>query len=246
MTYDELSFRFKHNKFANNYLRPVLRPIVRALIWPFVNKRRKKEKEARHSDFLHNGQDLLARFNSAMKNAGIDYWLDFGTLLGAYREHGLIKHDMDFDVGAFYADRKNIEKTLLDAGFRLIRQLEVVGRPELGFEQTYEYKGVPIDVFYYHIHADEATMHCNSFSCSANDYHLFQVKEITFPYTGFAKMKFLGETVSVPKDCVAHLKVPYGENFMTPDPHYDYRKTCKSLRWIPIEEYFGRKTINLD
>ena len=95
MTYDELSFRFKHNKFANNYLRPVLRPIVRALIWPFVNKRRKKEKEARHSDFLHNGQDLLARFNSAMKNAGIDYWLDFGTLLGAYREHGLIKHDMD-------------------------------------------------------------------------------------------------------------------------------------------------------
>ena len=47
--------------------------------------------------------ELLFKFNRALSLAGCDYWLDYGTLLGAIREKGLIGHDLDLDNLGYFA-----------------------------------------------------------------------------------------------------------------------------------------------
>ena len=40
--------------------------------------------------------------------AGLDYWCDFGTLLGYYRDHDVIRTDYDVDLCLFEAERTRL------------------------------------------------------------------------------------------------------------------------------------------
>ena len=48
------------------------------------------------------------------KEEGIDYWLEYGSLLGAAREGGMIPHDYDIDIGVWSKDQKLIKKIILE------------------------------------------------------------------------------------------------------------------------------------
>ena len=52
---------------------------------------------------------LTNRFNEE----GIAYWLDYGSLLGAVREKGIIPHDYDIDIGVWHHDQNLIKKIIL-------------------------------------------------------------------------------------------------------------------------------------
>ena len=47
---------------------------------------------------------LLQSFDTVCKKHDIDYWLDYGTLLGAIRHQGFIPLDTDTDVGMLRSD----------------------------------------------------------------------------------------------------------------------------------------------
>lgn len=43
--------------------------------------------------------ELFVMVNTFLKDLNIDYWANYGTLLGFYRGEGIISHDIDIDFG---------------------------------------------------------------------------------------------------------------------------------------------------
>jgi len=54
-------------------------------------------------------KDLL-KVKKALDEAGVRFFLMFGTLLGAVRDKDLILYDKDIDLGIFYEDSRKLEK----------------------------------------------------------------------------------------------------------------------------------------
>jgi len=64
----------------------------------------------------------LGIIKSILDKNGIAFWLDWGTLLGAIREGGIIPWDNDLDIGVFKKDLKKIISVMPEikkAGFHL-------------------------------------------------------------------------------------------------------------------------------
>ena len=80
---------------------------------------RRLRKKRRYFQSEH--VELLQKFSQVLNDNGLLFWLEFGTLLGYYREHDVIKHDDDLDIGAFLADAEKIRKALTDNGLKLVR-----------------------------------------------------------------------------------------------------------------------------
>ena len=47
------------------------------------------------------GRGILLKVEDALKDSGIAYFIDYGTLLGFAREHAFIRHDVDIDYTVF-------------------------------------------------------------------------------------------------------------------------------------------------
>ena len=70
--------------------------------------KREQARAQRLQYFRTEAVELLQRFTEALNAEGIDYWLEFGTLLGYYREHDFIAHDDDLDFGAYLTDAAKV------------------------------------------------------------------------------------------------------------------------------------------
>lgn len=220
-----LAFKYKDNVWAIIIVRPVYRF--------FVSYKLKKKKKV----FRQNANLLLKKMKETLDSNGILFWLEFGTLLGAYREHGFIKHDYDLDIGVFFKNTTEVYDALTQAGFRLIREFKVGDDGTDGFEQTYEYAGVSVDVFYFH--KDSVGAYCNSFSPFEGEnssLSLFQVKKISVPFKGVSQIQFEGLTLNVPSETDKYLQAHYGANFMIPNEHFDYKKEATNIYWYPYSD----------
>jgi lipopolysaccharide cholinephosphotransferase len=65
----------------------------------------------------------LCEIKNILDDAGIKYWLDEGTLLGAVRDGKFISWDTDIDIGTFYNEARKIIKKVPELekkGFKVI------------------------------------------------------------------------------------------------------------------------------
>ncbi len=183
-----------------------------------------------NKQFLKYGQEALEQLDHAFVEIGIPYWLDFGTLLGAVRDHGFIEHDLDIDVGLFLDDRtEKIRDILAQYGFILHRQI-AIDQGKYGLEETYNYHGVSIDLYYYKKENDIIITHGFtkkdglSWEKTLVEYGGYMIREIYLPYSGLDKINFLGKQYPVPQDSHHYLKSFYGENYMIKNSNWDYRR----------------------
>lgn len=176
--------------------------------------------------FKREAVDVLRRYSDAMFANGIVFWIDYGTLLGYYREHDFIKHDFDLDTSAWYEDHERIKAALEKAGFERVRHYYLKNRD--GMEECYKHRdfSTTIDVFYYFNEGDKS--YCFSFvPCVSmtKKRHLNKVQKSRARRWTFEKIKpvpaeFKGVKVFVPENPGKYLASTYGENFMTPIPNF--------------------------
>ena len=90
--------------------------------------------------------------NRFLHQANVDYWLDFGTLLGFYRENDILPHEIDVDFGVHekYFDTIISLKNKLPTPFRLFDTSQNHRGPKIYIS----YKGFDIDLYFYEDNRD--------------------------------------------------------------------------------------------
>lgn len=156
-----------------------------------------------------NLRHLVKIVSPVLDDMGIQYWADFGTLLGMYREKDIILHDNDADIVLLDPDWDALLPKLRsalpgcrvftvvpseDASIRWIRVLSGVGVMDL--YGGYYTPGAPT-VSIPQGHGDLCDVPAG----------------LVFP---LGRMTFQGTSVSVPGDVTGVLTHRYGETFMVP------------------------------
>lgn len=212
---------FHNLKYSN----PVIYKVLRKLGDPFLQYSKKKSNKKKNLQFVNNGVAVFADFCQAFYDSNTLFWLNGGTLLGAIREKGFIKHDMDIDVGVFDdIDFECLNKELLKQGFKLQRRIEIYSncKADEGQELTYSKLGVSIDIFVF-TRIDENFAYTHDFLdfIRSNEFDVFEkVRKITLPFKQLKEFRFLNMNVHIPENYTEHLAAHYGEDFMIPNPNW--------------------------
>jgi len=90
---------------------------------------------------------LLLKTKQILDAHKIPFLLVFGTLLGAYRENGFIKHDTDVDIALFFKHIKKV-KALIDEGYFAVYGLELI-RNNFPTLYSLRYKEDYIDMYFF-------------------------------------------------------------------------------------------------
>lgn len=191
--------------------------------------RLEKLEEGRRVLFKSYAQECLNTVKKALEEENLEFWLDYGTLLGAIREKDFIAHDLDLDFGMFYSKNQfKVKEALEKYNIKKVREFTLDGQT---VEETYNYKGLYFDIFYYF--SDEKIMWTYGFTYKNNKLtkENFKDKDVSRGFQGqkyfvnkrgLEKLEFKGQEFLVPEDPCGYLRENYGENYMTPVKEWDY------------------------
>lgn len=222
-------------------------PVVKFFLKGFVHLYANHNRKVRNINLMQNGNRVLAEYDAAMNEAKIPYMVYAGTLLGAIREHGMLKHDFDIDTAVFIEhDYKKVRKVLENVGFKLKRWFEVDNSLK-GREETYVKDGVDVDVFY--IYEDNGqTYNCDfhPFDDSKDLYESMKVygkvgiRKCNLPLSkDVIRAPFDDIEVNIPVNANEWLEARYGMNYMTPNPNYhDSGKEKNIYEWTDVTAVF--------
>lgn len=195
--------------------------IYKGIYQPYRFRQEKAIDKHKHAIFEQFGAETLIHFAQCMQKSGLDYWLEFGTLLGAYRDNAFVPNELDLDIGANLCDVSQIHQVLIENGFRLVREFHVIGENYL--EQTYEYRGVTLDMMYFTQQGDK--MWCygafyDPWRCKIGRAFFHQVTAHYFRPFGITKIQFLGMDMCVPENTEEHLIEIFGKGYKVYDPNF--------------------------
>lgn len=204
---------------------PVVYRLIKNIKSPYNRLVGGQKKKKRNEMFRLNSESVFSEFCDAFDEAGERFWLAFGTLLGAVREHNFIAHDLDIDVGVFAETNfLRLDECLAKRGFIKIRQIDIYSQHHEteGYEMTYGKNNVTIDIFlFYKSNIKENHLYTHAFfgGDRSGNYVIFpNVLRIEFPFDKLRDYRFLNHKVLIPNDYEAFLKAHYGPEFMTPNP----------------------------
>jgi hypothetical protein len=175
--------------------------------------------------------DAIAEVLDALREAGTDAFLAYGTLLGAVREGALIGHDSDADLG--YVSPHSHPVDVIRESFALQRRVA-----ELGYE-TYRYSGLAfrVDV----AEGDGSKRGLDVFGgfiaepVGDDPAMLYLMGEIGAPFERewiypLSTATLEGRTFPVPADPERLLVATYGPGWRVPDPAYHFETARPTVR----------------
>lgn len=147
-------------------------------------------------------QEFYELTNSFLQELEVDYWISYGTLLGHFREGGIIAHDIDID----YSANTSAYQKILDNQKKLPKGLKIfdTSKNHYGPKLFFSYKGFDGDIYFYD--EKDGMMNPTLNSSIPSDMIPFP-KEHIYP---LKKVDFLERKTFVPNDSEAHLKHCYG------------------------------------
>ena len=190
-----------------------------------LNEKANIELDSKRSNLLkENFEEILnVVYSSDLKDYNI--WLDFGTLLGYYRENDFISHDLDMDFGvqvSSFEEFEVIEKHLINNGFN--RTKEFYFNKNL-VELSYSYKGLNVDFIIYNLENDRVSSDTIFFMTNAlGNPTRYEVYHYEIPFSGLKEYDFKGMKVKVPENTQEYLRTLYGEDFETPNTNYNWKE----------------------
>ena len=190
-----------------------------------------------------SGKEVLQDIHLVFLKSEIDYFIDFGTLLGYIRDNSFIKHDLDIDIGVPFsneANKKLVHQNMIVKGFKKIAEYTFEGRI---VEETYSRNGVLADLFYYESNCENSF--CYAFYKDPDkDYssqNVFSVCQYKYrKIEKFRTVNFMGATVSIPDKAIELIGEKYGENWKKPNKNWVYWKAPTS---IYLDQYGLKKIL---
>lgn len=182
-----------------------------------------------------NGLEMLQMADQAFTSMGVQAFLTFGTLLGAYRDKGFIAYDPDVDLGVIDGNLpKNMYEVMAKHGFQLCKQ-NIISETNQVIEDTYIYKGIHLDVFHYFEEGGDyytlvAQLHEKKDWKEANATDGFPCEKVSVVKTEFQRQNFMNIEVYMPIKTHEWLVDMYSESYMTPIKNWseDDHKTRRS------------------
>ena len=235
-----LEFAAKAGKIPG--VKMMFRPVFSLYKQNLINKRNKL--------FRKNAIEALNMFHKALSDINVNYTLAFGTMLGAVREGGFIKHDLDIDVAIWNEDYSPMLNNILSKyGFRRTHVFNVENGT-FGREETYEYKGVGIDIFYFYIDSLGNTYCCDflahkgcaTFNQSMKEYGSVIARKLILPLEKEVRsVNFEGIETYIPFNAEKILEFRYGPDYMIPNPSWSITSYDKHITILDdkIAKYLG-------
>ena len=189
---------------------------------------RKRSIRRQSQNLRRYHHEILKAFTDALKEIGLPYWLDYGTLLGVIRDNSYVENDMDLDFGMYLHDyTPRITEVLEKYGFKWEFDRLVDGG-KTGRETVYTYKGVHTDIFFYDVRGGQMST-LVAFPEEGMDYDMMiekyggmRVYRTTHPYMKTKPYRYKDLCVHIPEDEHTYLVSCYGEGYKIKDPNYDY------------------------
>lgn len=239
-----MNLRRIQTEIANKVAKiPFVKKILKPIYYPFKAWQIKQ----RNAKFKKNALAVIEEFDKVMTNSKIPYVLAAGSMLGAVREKGFLKHDLDIDTFIWNIDfSENINNVLSKAGFVRIHYF-VAENGKLGREETYKKNGVTIDIFYLYEPINKYPYNCAFSPCEgAVTWHQSMKKFGKVIATRFespidkeiVRVPFETLMLPIPKNANDWLAGRYGINYMIPDPNFkDINNPCV-VRWEDIDAQY--------
>ena len=190
-----------------------------------LNEKANIELDSKRSNLLkENFEGILnVVYSSDLKDYNI--WLDFGTLLGYYRENDFISHDLDMDFGIIindYDDFLEKEKYLIKKGFSRTKEFYYKNRL---VELSYIYKGLNVDFIVYRRKADVIESDTIFFMTNAlGKPTRYEVYNYSLPFSELEEHNFKAVEIKVPNNAREYLSKLYGEDFEVPNTNYNWKE----------------------
>lgn len=214
---------------------------------PPIKYQRREGEENYFSEEKKGLKEIASRLNAA----GIPWWVDCGTLLGAYRYAGVIPWDQDIDIALLLPDFDNVLCALstLDPNQFILQDWSSRERPKTYLKIYNRKTNKEIDLYFFSIHPEEREIrYILSLENQLFMPEWWHIRERRFKVpTSFdlvfplKRGMFDGVEIFLPQDSEKYLQLRYGENLA---PAKIYNPTTCQYENDPIHPYWERPCVH--